>query len=364
MDLEDTLRDVLAERAGRADVTAPIAGAAVGAVRRRRTQRRAAVAALAVLAVLVTLAAVLEGRRDRELPSPGTATESPSDVAPVGYRTEVWHDVAVSVPADWGWGAAPTRVHGDPALCAPGAAVGSDGHRYADADPTQPYVGRPIAQTVACRRLPFTPQAPYVWLGADMPVGTVDLGDGWVQQTRSVAGTNVTVASRDASVRDAVLSSAHRWTGGCAPRLDAPPSGASTADVGQPVSMTVCAYAADYNAAHDVTGYDLTFDREVAAPGPAKDLVAAVSKAPGMGTFSCFGGRGGEWVLVRVDGEGGTRRDYVVDMQCPSITGPGGAQSRLTYADVAPWATTGVDAVLLRSPLIRLPVDFFIPSGG
>lgn len=354
MDLEETVRAVLAERAEDADVSASVAHRARAAVRRRRT--RTTLAAAVVVAVVVAVSAVVATRHSHDSAVPaGPATQTPYDAGP-GFRLEVWHDLAVSVPATWGWGTSPTAT----TPCASGAMVGADGHRLARPDPTMPYVGRPIAAALDCHSGPTTAgHVPFVWLGMDLPSGAVDTGDGWVQQTRAVAGTTVTVYTDNAALRRTVLSSAHRWTGPCAPRLDSPPSVSRLGGFVKPVSMTVCAYAADQTATRDVTGYDLLYEARVAM-GPAKDLVAAVANAPETGEYSCYGGQGGEWVLLRVNGDGSSHRDYVVDPQCPSIADPDGVQHTLTYADVAPWAMTGVNAVIHDNPLIKL--GFFIPQ--
>ncbi|HEU5454317.1 MAG TPA: hypothetical protein VFU85_01405, partial [Nocardioides sp.] len=78
---------------------------------------------------------------------------------------------------------------------------------------TVPYVGRPIFLTDVCQAYPFIgpdsdpPSAPSVWLGADVEVGSDDLGDGWVRETVAASGTTVTVTSDDADLRDRILGS-------------------------------------------------------------------------------------------------------------------------------------------------------------
>ncbi len=59
---------------------------------------------------------------------------------------------------------------------------------------TVPYVGRPIVLTDVCQIYPFIgpdtdpPSVPSVWLGADVEVGSDDLGDGWVRETVEACG--------------------------------------------------------------------------------------------------------------------------------------------------------------------------------
>jgi hypothetical protein len=123
-----------------------------------------------------------------------------------------------------------------------------------------------------------------------------------------------------------------------------------------PVSLQVCAYASvDGTAASATTdGYRLLYAEQLAA-GPATDLVDAVADARPLGQYSCFGASGGEWALLHVVGQGDRSRDYVVDLSCPSIADETGLQHRLTPADVLPWATGGVNAVLHANPLIEVP---------
>ena len=131
---------------------------------------------------------------------------------PEGWRTEVWHDASVRVPADWGWGAAPVRIGNDVVTCGDGPAGGSA------------YVGRPIMLSDVCMSHPLDgpqPTAPSVWLGAALDPGTEDLGGGWVRETVAQGGTTVTVTSDDPALREQVLGS----VGGpldCAPVLHRP----------------------------------------------------------------------------------------------------------------------------------------------
>ncbi len=116
-------------------------------------------------------------------------------MAPDGWRTEQWHDLAVDVPAHWGYGAAPMRLVDDTNICGD--------------LPDGPYVGRPVHGPDMCwagDRLPGA-SAPYVWLGADVEPGTVALGNGTVQETVEVAGTTLTVAADD-PLRRRILASA------------------------------------------------------------------------------------------------------------------------------------------------------------
>ncbi|SFB71864.1 hypothetical protein SAMN04487968_101121 [Nocardioides terrae] len=367
-ELEEAFRDGLATLAGEAEVSPEAVRrvrerARSGVVRRRRSGWAVAAAAAAVVAVGTGLSVALSGSNGVDQaasPSPRAShSPSPSDVAPQvpgGYRLEVWHDVAVYVPVTWGWGSAPITRGGHPTLCGGGQVVQADGSRLEDEG--QPYVGRPVQLSQACddAALQRRPAAPYVWLGGDVPVGTVDLGDGWVRQTVEVGDVTVSVASDDAALRRSIVTSAHQVTGECDPLLESPPAPAgTTAPDFVPVSMTVCAYRA--TSTH--LDYDLVYEQELSM-GAAKYLVAAVDAAAPLGSSSCYSPGGGEWALLRLRGTGGAFRDYVVDMSCPSIADPTGTQHVLDRETVTSWAVGGVNAVLTGSALIETP-DRFIP---
>lgn len=352
-DLERLLREKLTALADETVTAVPLAERA-RAGRRRRTRRLVGAAAAAVVLVTGGTGVALHRSGAESAPSGGTPSGNASDTAPDvpgGYRLEVWHDVSVYVPASWGWG-------GAPGACGVGPTVGPDGHRLTASERgdgvLSGYVGRPVGQTSHCAKRDTARvrgDEPFVWLGADVAVGTSHLGD-FVIETRWVGGTTVTVGSDDADLRAGILSSAHRTElGECAGSLPSPPSPSSHGS-GRfvPVSMAVCAYA----PAASASGYQLAYQEDLAM-GPAKQLADAVAKAKPMGEYSCYGASGGEWALLRLAGDGGQRRDYVVDLSCPSIADPTGLQHRLTSADVLPWAVDGVNAVLHANPLIDVP---------
>jgi len=354
--LTEILRDGLRQLSTEVDVTVPVAERARAAVvRRRRRSLLLAGAATAAVATLVVAAMAVTHGADRSRPLGPTATASDAPTAPEvpgGYRLESWHSVEVYVPASWGWGGAPPA-------CGVGPRLGSDGHRLVSGETVPGYVGRPVAQVRHCSQRSQgtqpTPTAPYVWLGASLAPGRVDLGDGWVQETRMVAGVTVTVAGDDADLRAAILRSAHPTSTGCDTRLAAPPTPGGSAEDGTfaPGSMLVCAYAADESAAH----YDLLYAESLPA-GAAKELADAVVAAKPLGEFSCYGARGGEWALLHLTqgwAPDAAFRDYVVDLSCPSIAAPDGTQHELTTADVLPWAVDGVNAVLHAPPQVALP---------
>jgi hypothetical protein len=122
--------------------------------------------------------------------------------------------------------------------------------------------------------------------------------------------------------------------------------------------MTVCAYLPSRTR----LDYDLAYEQEVSM-GAAKYLVDAVDHARSLGSSSCFGASGGEWAQLRLRGNGGAFRDYVVDMSCPSIADPSGTQHVLDDDTVVPWAVGGVNAVLHANPLVDVPYRFIPPEG-
>ncbi|MCA1982329.1 hypothetical protein [Nocardioides nematodiphilus] len=353
-DPEQTLREHLARLADEVATGAPLAQRA-RAGRRRRLRGRLGTAAVAVL-VVAGAGAVTVPRPDGSgaPPSPGGATpaaRAPDGASEVrgGYRLEVWRDLGVYVPATWGWG-------GAPGACGVFPTRGADGHRLGEGETVPGYVGRPVAQVPRCPKPQGgRPTVPYVWLGGHVPVGTVDLGGGWVQQTRSIGGMTVTVGSPDAHLRRSILTSAAVIpTGPCSTTLASPPTadevstGDSSAATFVPDRMTVCAYRPTGS------GYQLVYRQDLDA-GAAEALVAGVDAAPPAGEFSCVDASGGEWALLHLPGEDGGSRDYVVDLSCPSITDGTGLQHLLTPEDVVPWAVDGLNAVLDGNPLIDVP---------
>jgi hypothetical protein len=367
-DLEQVFRSGLAELADEADTSPAVSAQVVqrarsGVVRRRRSAVAVVGAAAAVVVVAAGLAVVLgeeKGGDEAGQPKPSLSAPELAPQVPGGYRPEFWHDVAVYVPATWGWGSAPTAVaSGDALLCGGGQVVQADGSRREA--PALPYVGRPFMLSDACdaRWAQERPQAPYVWLGGDVPAGTVDLGGGWVRETIEVGDVTVSVASDDEALRTSILASAHQVAGDCEPRLGNPPYAAGSTDPDfVPNSMTVCAYV----PTKDHLDYDLVYEQDLSM-GPAKYLVAAVDDAPSLGTASCFGASGGDWALLRLRGSGGTFRDYAVDMSCPSISDPTGTQHPLNTETVTPWAVGGMNAVLHSHPLVQVPGRFIPPLG-
>ncbi|CAN5705871.1 hypothetical protein BH11ACT8_BH11ACT8_24720 [soil metagenome] len=231
-ELEQILRAGLERRAGNADVAVPVADRARRAARGRRTTRLVVLGAAASVVLVVGGVVLLVGGDDAALPvatpSTGTpTTQSTSYPLATSVRTEYYGGAQVQVPSDWTWGSSPVMCGVTP--------VG------------EPYVGRPIPATDACSvaDVDAVPTASYLWFGADVPLGSVDLGDGWTRETIAVEGVRITVATRDDDhLRNQVLGSAASQDL-CAPELSqVPPSvfETTTEGVGDFVDGTLCAY--------------------------------------------------------------------------------------------------------------------------
>lgn len=262
------------------------------------------------------------------------------DPLPTQWRTEFWRDVQVDVPADWGFGGAPIGDGSGTNACWPTAMVSATGEDLREGE-GRPYVGRPIALTDLCAPYPFEgplagpPDAPYVWLGAAIEPGSVELGDDWVQETREVNGSTVTVASDDPALRERMLGSA---TGGerCFSELE---PGVRYDPDWAGDDPTVCAYAtADglqrltYATVLDDADADAFLDAFAAAPTFDAD------------GFRCdVGGVESESVLLAIGGD--EYRVLLDGMGCPRIVGPDRAVE-LTPDLVRPWAGNGIPAVV------------------
>lgn len=227
-ELERQMREGLERRALEVDRDAPVVARATGAVRRRHRGALAIGFAAASVAAIGVVAAVSSTPPETE--EPGAVVADP---APGEWRTEYWRDIQVDVPSDWAWGVTPRGEAGVLTFC--GGVF--DG----------PYVGRPIAQSDLCTNFGSTPPPPtdpYVWLDADLPAGSVDLGEGWVRETVEVGESTVTVAFDDADLRDRVIGSVREQTLCAAriPEVPAPRREWTVEGTGRFRDARVCAY--------------------------------------------------------------------------------------------------------------------------
>ena len=357
-ELDRLMRDGLERRAAGVDVTAPVARQASSAVRRRNRGWLAsgfAAASVAAIAVIATL--------------DGTPPE-PSDDEPVGpvvvnpsgeWRTEYWADMRVDVPANWGYGDVPVLLNGDTGQCAAGASKAADGSSLKIDAEIAGYVGRPLPRDSCVPAQGAVEKGvsvlPYVWLGVELPVGTVDRGSGFVQETVEVNGSALTVGTDDAALRERIIDSAG---GGemCLSEIEY--SGEvmhDKADDGAtPTSMSVCVYrsldpegrpAATLVYA-DQVGEDAvaSYLRERALAPTPTDLCPTID-------YSEY-----DWVVLELVTDDGavTDQDIVHLTPCPGIDVAPRHLSRLeripvTPGLVQPWLDGGILAFVSQERL-------------
>lgn len=321
-DLEQLVRDGLRERAERVDTTAPLVARARRTARRRRGAR-AVVAAAAAVVVVVGGTAILGGDPRDTSPAPAPTTDgagTPVPMAPQGWRTEQWHDLAVDVPAHWGYGSAPIRTDRRPTIC--------DDRRPG------PYVGRPVMASDLCTNAAWIePEDPYVWLGADLEPGIVEVGDGLVQETVEVAGTTLTVAGDD-PLRRRILASARR--GGPCPSELARASGPRLPvdDTGD--GLLVCGYG-PFPDRRQLLGAQLL------GSAASRRFVEAYASTDRMSSTPDCPQPGKRGLILLQAGD----RQWAVDIECSGMQelGEGDRLRPLTIAAVEPWATGFVSHV-------------------
>lgn len=212
---------------------------------------------------------------------------------------------------------------------------------------------------------PGPPGAPYMWLGAAVEVGTVNLGYGYVQETVEVHGSTLTVATRDRVLRQRILASASRGET-CSPALRAAPRVVemATEGVDELTAMRVCAYRPA-----DSRGWELVYAAEVGAAAGERFRTAAVA-ARGV-DYKCVGdGRDREYVVLTLTGDdpygaAPINVDMVVDVGCPRTETTPDEYAVLSEATVRPWAVGGIPAVLYGpSGGKGAMIDVFIGSQG
>jgi hypothetical protein len=357
--LEQAFRDGLSRRAEQVYVDPSLVSRArsgAGA-RRRRTwvALGGAAAAVALVAGLVT--ALTDG--DRPAADRGTDPSTTEEDQPDAWRTERWGDLQVEVPADWGYGGAPGAGGG---LCSPGAVFDSVGDPVSG-EPPAGYVGRPIDLGDACSEQgseTTAPDSPYVWLGAGVAPGTIELPGGYTQETITTQGTRLTVATQDPAVRARILESA----GGnekCLSELDRPGEIAhDRADDpnAEPVILRVCAYR--LGVAND--GWWLTYATDLDT-GALRAYQAAVDDgAPPQDQCPTIDYQPTAAVVLElIDADGGVLRQDAVNLTtfCAGIGVDASLvwelyTTKLTAEMARPWAVGGVRSVLYGSAAVQL----------
>ena len=366
-ELENAMREGLRARASGVDVDVSrreVAGATAAARRRRRTTRvLVGLAAASVVAVVVTATLTHDGgERDRVL-DPAGPSEPALDRGE--WRTEVWGDVAVDVPADWGYGGAPDERG---VACFPGASLDAAGERVRDPRKVAGYVGRPIGLTDVCASIDAgAPVAsPYVWLGAGLPVGTVELSDGFVQETVEAEGETVTVATQDPEVREQILSSVTASETCLSELTRSGPIIHDQADdpAATPTTLRVCTYRLG-DEPGGTGGWELTSAMDLGTPALTDYLEAVgAGEAPRDQCPAIDYQLTEAAVLEVLDESGGVLRQDAVNAFCPGIAV--GAETvwalettRMTSAMTRPWVMGVVRAVMSGDP----DLGFIGPQG-
>lgn len=341
--VEQAVRDSLERHAREADIDAPVAERAKAAAGGGPGTPRLLLVAAAVIAVVAGGVVVAQTRGgdggDPVQPAPPAVVDAPAD-----WRTESWHGVEVKVPPKWGWGGAPVDQDDAPLDCG----VGSAG------EPPKPYVGRPVYLTDACQTFDPnkrpTPDFPYVWLGAPLIPGKVQLGQ-YVEETVEVAGTTVTVATDDPGLRAQILDTVRPAPAkaACAPELDKPPAPhvGGKEGLGPALGMTVCTYRKDGERLQLATAAEF-------GAAATRRLLRAAKRAPHT---RCTTPRdSAEIVVIEARGtdkfgpEGSVNTERLVvhlGGECPQIVPGERSQARvLTRASVQEWAVGAVPVTL------------------
>ncbi|MCD4534437.1 hypothetical protein LRP67_10115 [Nocardioides sp. cx-169] len=258
-----------------------------------------------------------------------------------------------------------------PSFCfGPGALVPTE-------DRSAPYVGRPVMLSDMCVLADQAgrPEASYLWFDAAVGPGTVDLGDGFVQETVEVDGTRLTVGSTDAALREQILASA---TGGetCMADLEVQQSGFPAVVPGDAERdgrvLNVCVYHSPGDPRPDFERAELDYATTLGREALQAYLAALAQGDRPRDQCPTIDYAEGEWVVLEIGTEDGEvlRRD-VVHTFCPGIAVGadrlGGLETvRLTPEMVEPWAVEGIKAVVHGPSSMRSQAfgDYFIGPQG
>lgn len=298
----------------------------------RRVARPAA-AALAALLVSSLLAACGSeepadagsgGSQASATPADGATTPGDSDdgasagpVSSKDWRTEVWHDVQLKVPADWAVGYAPVTDGKDVLECAVGP-LGSD----SSPDTSTPYVGRPGFGSDACDGTGDVdvPAQDFVWFGSPLDRGE-DEESGRTVTTVEIGSERVTVGAAP-DVAQAILRSLEEVEGedanGCLAR-PTPETRYPAEGFGGNLALSVCVYESDAPGAGGTQR--LWTDRLGAQE--ANRLVRGVALSRRADCDPAQGRSEGQTVMLRVEvgndfGSKTLIRDYRIELgECP-----------------------------------------------
>jgi hypothetical protein len=322
---------------------------------------RIAVAAATLVCLLSGCSSPAPDAEAEPAPAPSVKGYQQTVSAPDEWRTEVWHDVQLKVPASWALGYSPLREGEDALLCGTGPLDQSE----------KPYVGRPgygsdMCQGVGLDDLALSGEG--VWFGSPLPEGDVLSKSGLHQTTIAVGSSRVTVATFDDEVRQQVLDSAQQVeedAHGCpvAPQVQ---RGWPIDGFGEPQSLAVCVYQRDRSSDPWERLWSTSLSR-----ARANDLLAAAESAgPGR---PCESRDSGSMVVLQALaddplGAGQARRDFVVRPDgCASLRQwrpEGESWLELTPALVRPWAVEGVSTYVWHFGLPRALDKYFRSMWG
>jgi hypothetical protein len=251
---EKLFTDSLAQHADDAPTDDHLLSDVHARLHRRRTGRAIGTVVLAAAVVATAITAthsLTEMRTDPQVSRPGPPGP--------GWRWESYKTMQVQVPASW------TQYMSGPAPCTTfGKTVPSIG-RYND------WLGK-SGYTCEDAVLPLNRRQPYVWFNDVQAPGVKQYDAGWTEETRLVAGTKISVLTKDDALRRRILDSARPITGtdyyGCTPTAPAPQgTGLKTAD--RITSAGLC----EYWRGKLVAGSNL-------AAGPAAAFAQRVNNSP------------------------------------------------------------------------------------
>jgi hypothetical protein len=344
--LEQIMREGLEFHAGSAarDLAGP-PGRDRHVVRRGRGRWVALAAAAAVVVAGGVTFAALHGSGSDD----GQVAVDPGQV-PSDWRYESYDGVQVRVPLDWGWGGSPTGTGDQLLMC--GSATATvvppiDGLRI---DGHEPYVGRPVMMSDACQggdgALAW-PQAPAVWFGSPLKVGTDTSGD-QVAVTIAVGAQHVTVFASNAELRAEILSSAESVSvdgNGC-PSAPVDTAVPGPTDDASPRGLSVCVY----DQGHLL--WSTTKDAD-----SAQRYVGAFEQASATYDYAkaCPPKPSDQWVAIGVGYAGAPTRWDIADFGCGALVGRytvgGGGTSAMEAPllpdTVEPWAGGGIKAYVV-----------------
>ncbi|QIK65449.1 hypothetical protein G7072_03025 [Nocardioides sp. HDW12B] len=302
--------------------------------------------------------------------SDGSSTAPSAEPASTqGWRTEVWHDLQLEVPAGWTVGYAPVAQGGDVLECGVGP-FGSDGPDGPDT--TTPYVGRPGYGSDVCDGTGDVeaPEQDFVWFGSPLERGETE-DDGRSVTTVEVDNETVTVGAAP-DVAAAILESLTEVgedANGC-PAQPKPETRYPVEGFGDVRGVSVCVYADDEAGALSRTWTESLGARQ------ADQLVRGVALGRRADCDPAPAGRSEQRVLLRAtfDDDFGSKplvRDYLVELgECSAVLdlseGVIGTPRPVALSEriLDAWDSNGVRAYVVGGSVPRDLASYFKPIMG